>query len=187
MNSKPPLPLIDDVFFAVSRQLQPPPWAVLEIQRRLVLLINHVLKQEPQAMSRLARHKDRTLVVCWKDWFFSLRVTPAGLFDWSAEHGSSGMPAKPDLMMWITETSPSSLAQSLMSGQKPPVRIEGDVQLAAELNWLIDHVRWDLEEEISQFIGDAPAYALGRAFRQLQSALGLLKNRFKADAGTVRS
>lgn len=187
MKFKPPLPLIDDVFFAVSRQLQPPPWAALEIQRRLVLLINHVLMQEPHAMSRLARQQDRTLVISWNHWFFALRITPAGLFDWSAEPGSSEMPAKPDLMMWITETSPSSLAQSLMSGQKPPVRIEGDVQLAAELNWLIDHVRWDLEEEIAQLIGDAPAYALGRAFRQLQSALGSLKNRFKSDAGTVHS
>jgi ubiquinone biosynthesis protein UbiJ len=39
------------------------------------------------------------------------------------------------------------------------VRIEGDVQLAAEVNWLVDHVRWDMEEDLSRLMGDAPAHA----------------------------
>jgi ubiquinone biosynthesis protein UbiJ len=51
------------------------------------------------------------------------------------------------------------------------VRIAGDVQLAAEVQWLIDHVRWDLEEDLSRLIGDAPAHALGRALRSLADAV----------------
>ena len=40
--------------------LQPPAWAVSEVQRRVVLLLNHVLMQESEATARLARHPGRT-------------------------------------------------------------------------------------------------------------------------------
>ncbi len=63
------------------------------------------------------------------------------------------------------------MAQAALRGDKPAVRIEGDVQLAAEVNWLVDHVRWDLEEDLARVIGDAPAHALGQAARGLAQAL----------------
>jgi ubiquinone biosynthesis protein UbiJ len=42
--------------------------------------------------------------------------------------------------------------------------------LAAELNWLVDHVRWDAEEDLSRLVGDAWAHKL----------VGLAKRVFKA-------
>ena len=30
--------------------------------------------------------------------------------------------------------------------------------LAADINWLVDHVRWDIEEDLSRVIGDAMAH-----------------------------
>jgi ubiquinone biosynthesis protein UbiJ len=51
------------------------------------------------------------------------------------------------------------------------VRVEGDVQLAAEVNWLTDHVRWDVEEDLARLMGDAPAHALGTAARSLALAV----------------
>jgi ubiquinone biosynthesis protein UbiJ len=47
------------------------------------------------------------------------------------------------------------------------VRIAGDVQLAAEVQWLVDHVRWDLEEDLSRIIGDAPAHTAGQVVRRM--------------------
>ncbi len=35
--------------------VQPPAWLVQEVQNRIILSLNHVLQQEPQAMERLAR------------------------------------------------------------------------------------------------------------------------------------
>jgi ubiquinone biosynthesis protein UbiJ len=58
----------------------------------------------------------------------------------------------------VTEESPFAIAQELIAGDKPAVRIEGDVQLAAEVNWLIDHVRWDIEEDLARLMGDARPY-----------------------------
>ena len=64
-----------------------------------------------------------------------------------------------------------ALLQQVMSGDKPTVRVEGDVQLAAEVNWLADHVRWELEEDLARLIGDVPAHALAEGERNLRLAL----------------
>ena len=61
--------------------------------------------------------------------------------------------------------------QAAARGDKPPVRIAGDVQFAAEINWLVDHVRWDLEEDLSRLVGDAPAHAIGGGLRRMAQAL----------------
>jgi ubiquinone biosynthesis protein UbiJ len=51
------------------------------------------------------------------------------------------------------------------------VQIEGDVQLAAELAWLSDNLRWDFEEDLARLLGDIPAHALADAGRKLVAAL----------------
>ncbi len=177
-SSPSPFAFLDSLFQAVGSQLQPPPWLVHEVQHRVVLLLNHVLMQEPEAMSRLVRQKGRVVQASWMQFSLCLQATPAGLLD------LADATAKPDLVLTVTEASPLSLAQAVLSGNKPAVRIEGDVQLAAEINWLVDHVRWDLEEDLSRVIGDAPAHAVGQAARAVADALrGLVKGVAPSPAG----
>ena len=59
--------------------MTPPDWAIDELQRRVVLLLNHVLMQEPLAMERLARQQGRVVRVQWQDFHFQVRISPAGL------------------------------------------------------------------------------------------------------------
>jgi ubiquinone biosynthesis protein UbiJ len=63
------------------------------------------------------------------------------------------------------------VAQSVLDGKAPPVKIEGDVQLAAELGWLADNLRWDVEEDLSRVIGDVPAHAIAGAGHRVLKAL----------------
>lgn len=157
MATPTPLSLLDDFFRKLPLpRLQPPEWALAEWRRRVVLWLNHVLMQEPEAMSRLARHKGQVMLVQWRSLVFKLQATSAGLLDVAPEHAQS------DLVLTVTETSPLALAQSALQGDKPAVRIEGDVQLAAEVNWLTEHVRWDLEEDLARVIGDVPAHTLAQ-------------------------
>jgi len=51
------------------------------------------------------------------------------------------------------------------------VHIAGDVQFAAEINWLVENVRWDIEEDIARLIGDAPAHTIGEAARRVLEAM----------------
>lgn len=159
MATQSPFSLLEDIFQKVSTTLQPPVWAVQEVQRRIVLLINHVLMQEPEAMGRLARQKGRVVLFHWREFQFKLQLTPAGLLDLAAADTPS------DLTLCVTEASPLALVQATLAGDKPAVRIEGDVQLAAEINWLVEHVRWDIEEDLARIIGDAPAHGLAQAAR----------------------
>jgi ubiquinone biosynthesis accessory factor UbiJ len=165
MATQPPFPFLDGLFERLSQGLQPPAWVVDEAQRRLVLLLNHVLMQEPQARERLTRQSGRVVEAQWRRFTVRLAATPAGLLDLAAPAG------QPDLTLTLTEESPLQLAQAALRGDKPPVRIAGDVQFAAEINWLVDNVRWDVEEDVSRLIGDAPAHTLGQVLRPLGEAL----------------
>ena len=160
-----PFAFVESLFERIGERLQPPAWAIHEVQHRAVLFLNHVLQQEPEAQDRLARQKGRVVLFRWRAMHMRLVATPAGLLDLASPA------AAPDLTLTVTEDSPWTLGQAAMRGEKPPVRIEGDVQFAAEVNWLVDHVRWDLEEDLSRIVGDAPAHAIGQAARSLAQAL----------------
>lgn len=165
MATQSPFSFVEGLLQNFNLPFAPPAWAVEESHRRIVLLLNHVLMQEPQAMERLARQKGRVVLTQWRTFTFKLLVTPAGLLDVALQE------AQADLTLVVTEESPLAIAQALMQGAKPPVRIEGDVQLAAEVNWLVDHVRWDMEEDLARILGDAPAHAMVEAARSLAQAL----------------
>ncbi len=160
-----PFSFLDDLFNRVGTRLQPPEWAVREIQHRMVLFLNHVLQQEPEAQQRLIRQQGRVAKFEWRFVTMTFVATPAGLLDLSPEG------AVPELTLTVTEESPFGLARAAFSGEKPAVRIEGDVQLAAEVNWLVDHVRWDVEDDLARVIGDVPAHTIAGAARRVRDAL----------------
>lgn len=165
MATQSPIPFLDNLFDKLGNRLQPPTWVIDEIQRRLVLLLNHVLTQEPEAQARLARQAGRVVEARWRVFVVRLAATPAGLLDLAVPG------VQPDLMLTLTDESPWDLTQAALRGDKPAVRIVGDVQFAAEVNWLVDHVRWDLEEDLSRLIGDAPAHTVGQTLKRMVDAL----------------
>jgi ubiquinone biosynthesis accessory factor UbiJ len=167
MNNTSPfsLPFTFPKLHSVPTWLQPPPWLVRELQQRIVLALNHVLQQEPEAMARLARQKGRSVQIVAAPITLQLVATPAGLLDIASQD------AKAELILTVTDTNPVSLVQSTLRGRKPAIQIQGDVQLAAEVNWLVDHVCWDAEEDLSRMIGDAPAHSAMQALRQIAQML----------------
>lgn len=165
MATQSPFSFVEDLLRNFPAPVAPPAWVVEETHRRVVLLLNHVLMQEPVAMERLARQKGSVILVCWRQFSFKVAVTSAGLLDLADNQ------AQAHLTLTMTQESPLEVAQALLQGDKPAVRIEGDVQLAAEVNWLADHVRWDLEEDLARVIGDAPAHTVAQTVRAMKHAL----------------
>ena len=161
----PSLPSADLLLQLGDRLPMPPAWLRAELHNRLVLLLNHVLQQEPQAMDRLRRQRGKRLEFHWGRVEFVLTPTPAGLL------ALADAAATPDLRLHVPETSPLTLARQLLAGEKPPVEIQGDVQLAAEIAWLADNLRWDFEEDLARLFGDAFAHRLAEAARRLVQAL----------------
>ena len=161
MNTTSPFSFLE----SLANRLQPPPWVVDEVQQKLVLFLNHVLMQEKQAQDRLLRHKGRVVQIKMGWLVIDLIVTPAGLVD------RAPALSKSDLQLSVPMDSPKTLVQSVLAGKPPPVTIEGDVQLAAELGWLAENLHWDVEEDLSRLIGDAPAHALADGARRLLTGL----------------
>ncbi len=150
---------------SIASRFQPPSWVVDEGQQRLVLFLNHVLMQEKEAQDRLARKKGNVIHVRWGLFGLDLLITPAGLLDRAAPA------AKPDLLVTVAADSPMAVLQSVLASKPPPVKIEGDVQFAAEIGWLAENLRWDVEEDLSRVVGDIPAHALGDMGRRVFEAL----------------
>ena len=150
---------------SIASRFQPPSWVVDEGQQRLVLFLNHVLMQEKEAQDRLAQKKGNVIHVRWGLFGLDLLITPAGLLDRAASA------AKPDLLVTVAVDSPMVVLQSVLASKPPPVKIEGDVKLAAELGWLAENLRWDVEEDLSRIVGDIPAHALGDMGRRVFEAL----------------
>ncbi len=154
-----------DFLQSLLSKLQPPQWVVDELQNRLVIFLNHVLMQEPAAQERLKRQKGKPVRMQWGDFHLTLAATAAGLVERPMDS------PVPELTMTLTQSSPLAIAQRVMLGGKPEVDVQGDVQLAAELAWLVDNVRWDVEEDLSRVVGDATAHTIGRFARSAAQAV----------------
>lgn len=180
MATQSPFSLLGSLAERAAQAVQPPAWFVHETQQRVVLFLNHVLMQEPQAMERLVRQTGRTALVQWRQFSMALVVTPAGLFNLAAEG------ARPDLRLDVLDASPLALAQTALRGDKPAIRIEGDVQLAAEINWLVENLRWDVEEDLARVIGDVPAHTLANLALAAAGAVRQFVGKAKGGAADAR-
>jgi len=137
--------------------------AVIE---RLTLLVNHVLAAEPVATQRLGTHAGRSIQLNFNGWptllpalpATAFRVTKAGLLEWCA----SEVPVDPDLRVIVDASNPAlTMAQALV-GTRPQVDVAGDAAFAADLNWLFDNLRWDVQDDLARIVGQAPAREIAR-------------------------
>ena len=140
---------------------------------RLVLVVNHVLSAEPQAVERLLPHCGRVLRLDLLDLprllpappALAFRVTPAGLVEWCSE------PVDADLRVRLEAANPAALVFRAMSGEMPALVIEGDAQLAADVDWLLKNLRWDVTDDLDRLFGPAVAQQVHRLGSALASAL----------------
>ncbi len=148
------------------------------LMQRLTLLLNHVLDGEPVAR-QLLRPRDGALVqfhlerwpqllppppvLCW-------RITPAGLLEWC-----EAPPAAAQLHVRVDASNPALLAVQALAGSQPALQLDGDAALAADINWLLQNLRWDIAADLERVLGAAAAQqlsALGAALaRGLRQAL----------------
>lgn len=129
--------------------------------------INHVLSREPWAMTELGRHGYKTILVGLPFGDLCFEITSAGLI------AASTATSSPSLSLDISAKALSELAGSsgnLREQAFKAVKISGDADLAQLLGRLIGQVRWEYEEDLSRFIGDAPANFAVRQGKKMLSA-----------------
>ena len=156
--------------------------AVIE---RAVLLANHLIASEPVAAQRLRDHAGRSVLLQLDGWPgllpalppLALRFTAAGLLEWCGDD----VPEAPDLRVSVDASNPALVLVRTLAG---------DAQLATDVNWLFDNLRWDFEDDLARLVGDAPARELSRfgrsvagAMREAVRAIGSVASRLRGEAG----
>src|SRR5450432_3018853 len=145
------------------------------VMERLVLLLNHVISAEPQAMERLRAQAARTLRFEFEGWPSLLPapspiafvVTPPGLVEWIEAPGD----APADLRVAIEASNPALAFAKFIVGERPALRVEGDAAFATDLNWLIENLRWDVQDDLARVVGDTPAREIARFGGALAKAI----------------
>ena len=144
-------------------------WAGNAFAERATLWVNHVLGAEPSAMQRLRPHAGRCVQLQLENWpallpalpALTFRVTPAGLIEWC---GSDPNPELVEPLMRVTlaAANPAGVMAHALAGTRPKIEISGDAAFASDLNWLIDNLRWDVQDDLARVVGPAPAQAIAR-------------------------
>ena len=67
--------------------------------------------------------------------------------------------------------NPALLAARLLMGELPPVEVAGDAQLATDVNWLMQNLRWDLAADLERVFPPPVAAGLHRAGTALVQGL----------------
>ena len=140
---------------------------------RLVLVVNHVIAAEPQAVRRLLPHSGRVLRLELLQLPrllpapppLAFRITPAGLVEWCRD------PVDADLRVRLDAPNPAALALQALSGQMPALAIDGDVQLASDVDWLLKNLRWDVADDLDRLFGPTVAHELNKLGSSLARAL----------------
>jgi ubiquinone biosynthesis accessory factor UbiJ len=164
------------------------------VMERVTLLVNHVLGGETVATQRLIPHSGKVVQIDVTGWprllpplpGLAWRVTPAGLLEWC---GAAPPPAA-ELRLSVVADNPALLAARLVGGEMPAVDVLGDAQLAADVNWLMQNLRWDLGADLERVFPPAVAQGLQRAgaglvqgVRAAVQGLGALRQRWPSRAG----
>lgn len=121
-------------------------------------------------------------------------ITPAGLFE-SVETGLSGSAdsfatggnaaassGHGGLTITVNLPDPLTLARLALKGERPEVKIEGDAALAEVASWMMKNLRWDVQDDLSRWMGTAPAELLRVVGNSIRHSL----QRFRPPGGQSR-
>ena len=123
--------------------------------------LNHLLEAESWARDRLAPFAGETV---------ELRAPPLPTLGFSIAEGGRLAPADADADAGaaLTITVGPGAPAALLQGEEQllrEVQVSGNARLAAEVMFLVRHLRWDAEEEAARVIGDVAARRLAMMVR----------------------
>lgn len=139
----------------------------------LAPVLNHLLARDADCQRRLRQQAGKVLELRAEPIVTRLFINAAGLLE--------AAPATS-----LAHTTISVALADAMSALRDRERamasthIEGDVELAATLSYLVEHLRWDPEDDLASVIGDTRAVMVMRFFSQFVQGVGDAGGRLSA-------
>ncbi len=145
------------------------------IERGAVAALNHLLAQQPWAAERLKAFAGRCVEFrCPPFPDLRLSVMDTGFLDEARRDAASALVVKlkPGVLPFLLARDEAALKQ---------VEIEGSAELASTVQHLFRSLSWDIEEDLSKFVGDVVAHRVvsqAKAFTdwQREAATRLAEN-----------
>jgi ubiquinone biosynthesis accessory factor UbiJ len=120
-------------------------------------LLNRLLAAEAWARQRLAPFAGETVELRAPPLpALRLRILEGGTVEAGGAEAGLTMTLKPELLAALVRGEEHALRS---------VEVQGNAKLAAKILVLARHLRWDVEEELSQVLGDVVAHRLAGAAR----------------------
>jgi ubiquinone biosynthesis protein UbiJ len=119
-----------------------------------ITTLNHLLSRSPWPRERLMSFADRHVRL----------QLPIGALDFSFDDAGyaaslARTAGEPALTLTLSPSAAAAIADGV-DGVMREVQIEGNADLAEELGFVLRNLRWDAEEDLSRFVGDAAAHRI---------------------------
>ncbi len=105
-------------------------------------------------------------MLSWLPSGLTVAVTAAGLLEWQPDATE-----RADLVATVDASHPAQFISDGVASRRPPVEVAGDAAFAADVSWLIDHLRWDVQDDLARLVGDGPAMQLMRVGKAVAGGL----------------
>jgi len=131
----------------------------------ILAVINHLIAQEDWAGKLLNKHIGKIVLLKLPIADFALQVRPGGF---------TNADLKPDSQIQVELSIAKEAITAALSGGKSAVakhvRISGDVDFAHDLSTLSSNLRWEAEEDLAKWVGDAAAHRITGQARKFVDA-----------------
>ncbi|MBT8636272.1 hypothetical protein G6644_03275 [Polynucleobacter paneuropaeus] len=136
--------------------------------------VNHVLASEPWAMAELSPHVGKSICLNLPMGQMAVEITPQGKI------AALDSTDQASLLLEVSAQALSGLLASsgnLRDQAFKAVKISGDADLAQLIGRLVSQVRWEYEEDLAKWVGDAPAnFAVRQAKKMVKAGQAATKD-----------
>ena len=134
------------------------------LEQPIIAALNHVIARTAWAQHKLAPFAGREAVLAMPPFRLQLLVDGNGLF--AAGKGD------PDVEITLPASTPLTALQGTLDGTDRVMRnarINGSVEFADTLGFVLRNLSWDFEEDLSHVVGDIAAHRIANSLRALTS------------------
>jgi ubiquinone biosynthesis accessory factor UbiJ len=128
------------------------------IQKIKKIVLNHLLSQNDWMQSDLIDHRDKIIKIEISDLKLILKVDKNGLLNSLSES---------EKFDCIIKLSINDFINQLIKKNNGNISIEGDLELANKVSQVLKKIEWDVEEDLSKYIGDLPAIQATKILKKI--------------------
>jgi ubiquinone biosynthesis protein UbiJ len=127
--------------------------------------INHLLEQQPSARSAFADYHGAVFRIAPSGQLFDRLAADFTILEDGRLSPGATEPPRVTLQFELSANLAMDFLRDGSAGAMRRVRIEGDAALATAIAGLARQLRWDVEEDLSQVIGDLAAHRVSATVR----------------------